>query len=76
MGALRKKPPHFAPLAFDQGNSHIVVGGGLVAQPGDGGSFGSLLDWDAFGPRHGATANRGRMIGDEGGEDRCIGFVA
>ena len=76
MGPLREKPSHFAPLAFDEGNPHIVVGGGLVAQPGDGGSLGSLLEWDAFGPRHGAAAHWGGVRGDELGKDRGIGLVA
>lgn len=62
-----------AAFAFNAGDLHGIVAGGLVTHPGDRGGFGALLDGNAFGARDGAAADgrgvRGDLIGHgSGGE--------
>src|SRR5262245_33286416 len=55
--------PDLTPLSLDPGNHHAVVVGGLVAQPGDHGGFGPLLDGDAPRPGYRPAADRRDVIG-------------
>lgn len=45
----------------------MVVGGGLVAHPGDGGGFCALFDGDGFGSGYGSAAYGDGVFGDAGG---------
>lgn len=45
----------------------MVVGGGLVAHPGDGGGFCALLDGDGFGSGYGSAAYGDGVLCDAGG---------
>jgi hypothetical protein len=45
-----------------------------MAQPGDDGGFGALLDRDAFGAGHRAAANRRGMSGD--GTGQAVGEIS
>ena len=63
-----QRAPDLPPFSLDPGNRHAVVAGGLVAQPGDHGGFGTLLDGDAPRPGDGPAADRRGMIGDGTGQ--------
>lgn len=67
-GLVGELAADFAAFAFDAGDAHVVVAGGLVAHPGDGGGFGPLLDGNAFGAGDGAASDGSGVGGDAGGE--------
>lgn len=73
---LGEQAAHFAAAAFDQRNSLLVVAGCLVAEPGDGGGLGPVLDGDAFGTGDGAAAHGCRVGRDQIGEELGVGGVA
>jgi hypothetical protein len=54
----------FMSFAFDSGNGHGIVGGGLVSHPSDDGGFGPLLNRDALCSSDCAASNWRSMIGD------------
>ncbi len=64
LGALGELAADFSALAFDPGNAHVVIAGGLVTHPGDGGGFSALLDGDALGAGYRAAADGGGVGGD------------
>ena len=64
LGALGELAADFPALAFDPGNGHVVIAGGLVSHPGDGGGFSALLDGDALGAGDRAAADRRGVGGD------------
>ena len=68
MGSPGQHSSDLSPLALHPGDHHAVVAGRLVAHPGDDGSFGPLLDRDAFRPGHRAAPDRRGMIGDGTGQ--------
>jgi len=68
MRTARKLPTHFAAHALHARNIHIIVGRGLMPHPGDGRRLGTINERDAFRPRHSATADRGCVVGNTGGQ--------
>src|SRR5262249_51198453 len=68
LGAPGQHSTDFPTLPLHPWNHHAVVPGGLVAHPGNDGSFGPLLDGDSLGPGHCPRANRRGMIGDSTGQ--------
>ena len=75
MRTLGEQATHFAALAFDQRNPHLIVAGRLMAQPRDGGGLGAFLDRDALGAGNGAAAHRSRVGRDQVGEELGVGGV-
>jgi hypothetical protein len=76
--ALGQHAADFAAFAFLAWDLHGVVGGRLVAHPGDDGGFGALLDGDPLRSRDGAAADGGGVGGDRGGEllgERRVGRI-
>ena len=73
-GALGEQTADFAAAAFFAGNDHGVVARRLVAEPGDGGGLGALLDRNAFGAGDRAAADGRGVFGDQIGER--VGFEA
>jgi len=67
-GFLGQHAADFAAFAFDAGDVHGVVGGGLVSHPGDYGCFGSTFDWNHFGASNSATADGCGVLGDGAGK--------
>lgn len=67
-GFLGQHAADFAAFAFDAGDVHGVIGGGLVPQPGDDGSFRATFDRDHFGASDGAAADGCGVSGDSVGQ--------
>jgi len=58
LGSPGKHPSSLPSFAFDPGDHHRIVGGGLVPQPRNDGGFGPLFDRNSFRPGDGAAADR------------------
>jgi hypothetical protein len=67
-GFLGQHAADFAAFAFDAGDVHGVIGGGLVPQPGDDGGFRATFDRDHFGASDGAAADGCGVSGDSVGQ--------
>ena len=75
MRTLGEQATHFATLALDQRNPHLVVAGRLMAQPRNGCGLGTFLDRDALGAGDGAAAHRSRVGRNQVGEELGVGGV-
>ena len=67
-GFLGQHAADFAAFAFDAGDVHGVIGGGLVPQPGDDSGFRATFDRDHFGASDGAAADGCGVSGDSVGQ--------
>jgi len=50
LGSLSQHPANLTPFALDPGDSHRLVGGGLVPHPCNDSGFGTLPDRDSLRP--------------------------
>ena len=69
LGVSGELAADFAALTFAPGNVHRIVGGGLVAHPGNRGGFSALFDRDALGAGNGTTADGDRERDNAPGHD-------
>ena len=68
LGSLGEHSANLPPFAFDPGDRHRLVGGGLVPHPCNDGGFGTLFDGDSLCPGDGAAADRRGVIGHRTGK--------
>lgn len=57
---------HLSPHSFDARNAQLIVGCGVVTEPGNHCGFGALGDGNPLGPRDGATPDGGCQLGHLG----------